>query len=302
MRVLVTGGSGFLGKRLNLYKPDWIYISSKDYDLTSSIKTKQMFRNIKPDAVVHLAARVGGIKDNAENQALFYYQNVMMNTNIIHEAYLAGIPRVLSSLSTCAFPDKLEHYPFSEKDFHKGSPTETNFSYGYSKRMLHVQSVAYRKQYGMNYSTFCPSNLYGPQDHFGSSSSHFVAALVHKFANLCDNKVIELWGTGTPLRQQLYVDDLCEIIPILLERHNSDIPLIVAPNENLSVHKMSQIITEVDKKRSVSFTFNGKLDGQYRKDGDNSMFLDLVGGYNFTSFREGIDKTYKWYIENTEEQ
>jgi len=302
MKVLVTGGSGFLGKRLKMREPTWQYVSSKDYDLINPIEVKQMFKEIRPDAVVHLAARVGGIKDNAENQALFYYQNVMMNTNIIHEAYLAGIPRVLSSLSTCAFPDKLEHYPFSEKDFHKGSPTETNFSYGYSKRMLHVQSVAYRKQYGMNYSTFCPSNLYGPQDHFGSSSSHFVAALVHKFANLCDNKVIELWGTGTPLRQQLYVDDLCEIIPILLERHNSDIPLIVAPNENLSVHKMSQIITEVDKKRSVSFTFNGKLDGQYRKDGDNSMFLDLVGGYNFTSFREGIDKTYKWYIENTEEQ
>ena len=302
MKVLVTGGSGFLGKRLKMREPTWQYVSSKDYDLINPIEVKQMFKEIRPDAVVHLAARVGGVKDNAENQALFYYQNVMMNTNIIHEAYLAGIPRVLSSLSTCAFPDKLEHYPFSEKDFHKGSPTETNFSYGYSKRMLHVQSVAYRKQYGMNYSTFCPSNLYGPQDHFGSSSSHFVAALVHKFANLCDNKVIELWGTGTPLRQQLYVDDLCEIIPILLERHNSDIPLIVAPNENLSVHKMSQIITEVDKKRSVSFTFNGKLDGQYRKDGDNSMFLDLVGGYNFTSFREGIDKTYKWYIENTEEQ
>jgi len=302
MKVLVTGGSGFLGKRLKMCEPTWQYVSSKDYDLINPIEVKQMFKEIRPDAVVHLAARVGGIKDNAENQALFYYQNVMMNTNIIHEAYLAGIPRVLSSLSTCAFPDKLEHYPFSEKDFHKGSPTETNFSYGYSKRMLHVQSVVYRKQYGMNYSTFCPSNLYGPQDHFGSSSSHFVAALVHKFANLCDNKVIELWGTGTPLRQQLYVDDLCEIIPILLERHNSDIPLIVAPNENLSVHKMSQIITEVDKKRSVSFTFNGKLDGQYRKDGDNSMFLDLVGGYNFTSFREGIDKTYKWYIENTEEQ
>ena len=302
MKVLVTGGSGFLGKRLKMCEPTWQYVSSKDYDLINPIEVKQMFKEIRPDAVVHLAARVGGIKDNAENQALFYYQNVMMNTNIIQEAYLAGIPRVLSSLSTCAFPDKLEHYPFSEKDFHKGSPTETNFSYGYSKRMLHVQSVAYRKQYGMNYSTFCPSNLYGPQDHFGSSSSHFVAALVHKFANLCDNKVIELWGTGTPLRQQLYVDDLCEIIPILLERHNSDIPLIVAPNENLSVHKMSQIITEVDKKRSVSFTFNGKLDGQYRKDGDNSMFLDLVGGYNFTSFKEGIEKTYKWYIENTKEQ
>ena len=301
MKVLVTGGSGFLGKRLKIYKPDWIYISSKDYDLTNTKETKRMFEDIRPDAVVHLAARVGGIKDNVENQALFFYQNVMMNTNIIHEAYLSGVSRVLSSLSTCAFPDKLEHYPFSEKDFYKGTPTETNFSYGYSKRMLHVQSVAYRKQYGMNYSAFCPSNLYGPGDHFGDEGSHFVASLVHKFANFCDNKIIDLWGTGMPLRQQLYVDDLCEIIPLLLEKHNSDIPLIVAPNENLSIREMSQAITEVENNKSVSFTFNGKLDGQYRKDGDNSMFLDLVGGYNFTSFKEGIEKTYKWYIENLKE-
>ena len=301
MKVLVTGGSGFLGRRLKLYKPDWIYTSSKDYDLTKTLEVKQMFKDIKPDAVVHLAARVGGIKDNAENQALFYYQNVMMNTNVVHEAYLAGIPRVLSSLSTCAYPDKLEHYPFSEKDFHKGMPTETNFSYGYSKRMLHVQSAAYRKQYGMNYSTFCPSNLYGPQDHFGDERSHFVASLVHKFANFCDNEVIELWGTGMPLRQQLYVDDLCEILPMLLEKHNSDVPLIVAPKENLSIFKMSQILADIQNDKTISFKFNGRLDGQHRKDGDNSMFLDLVGDYNFTSFREGIDKTYKWYIENTKE-
>jgi|TARA_Y100000310_G_scaffold56929_1_gene52196 GDP-L-fucose synthase len=302
MKVLVTGGSGFLGKRLKLYKPDWIYISSKNYDLISSIETKQMFRDIKPDAVIHLAARVGGIKDNAENQALFYYQNVMMNTNVIHEAYLAGVPRVLSSLSTCAFPDKLDHYPFFEKDFHKGSPTETNLSYGYSKRMLHVQSVAYRKQYGMNYSTFCPSNLYGPEDHFGNECSHFVASLIHKFTNICNNKTIVLWSTGSPLRQQLYVDDLCEIIPMLLEKHNSDIPLIVAPNENLSIREMSQIMADIHNDKTVFFRFNGKLDGQYRKDGDNSMFLNLVGGYNFTSFREGIEKTYEWYVESLKEQ
>ena len=302
MRVLVTGGSGFLGKRLKLYKPDWIYTSSKDCDLTKTLEVKHMFRNIKPDAVVHLAARVGGIKDNTENQALFYYQNVMMNTNIIHEAYLSDTPRVLSALSTCAFPDKLEHYPFSEEDFYKGAPTKTNFSYGYSKRMLHVQSVAYRKQYGMNYSTFCPSNLYGPEDHFGDEYSHFIASLIHKFANFCDNRRIDLWGTGMPLRQQLYIDDLCEIIPILLDKHNTDIPLIVAPNENLSIRDMSQILADFHSDKTIVFKFNGKLDGQYRKDGDNSLFLDLIGGYDFTSFREGIEKTYKWYIENLKEQ
>ncbi len=298
--VLVTGGSGFLGKRLQRIRPDWNYISSKQCDLTKSQKVREMLNDLRPDAVVHLAARVGGIKDNVKNQADFYYLNTMMNSNIIHESHLIGVDRILSSLSTCAFPDTVDSFPFAEENFFDGPPTKTNFSYGMTKRMLHVSSVAYRNQYNRNYSTFCPSNLYGPEDHFNSEASHFIAALVHKVATAMDKDTINLWGTGSPLRQQLYVDDLCGIIPILVENHNSDIPLIVAPDENYSILEMArQLSTQSGKKLTLSF--NGELDGQFRKDGNNRRLKEIIGSFEFTKFKDGIIKTYEWYLENINE-
>jgi len=297
MNVLVTGGSGFLGKRLRLQQPDWTYVSSKDCDLTSDKCVCELFEDTKPEAVLHLAGRVGGIKDNIENPADFYYTNTMMNTNVIHQAYKAGINRVLSSLSTCAFPEDVEMFPFKEGKLFSGPPAETNFSYGMTKRMLHVASNAYRKQYGMNYSTFSPSNLYGPGDHFGKEQSHFIASLIHKVAAAENGGNIELWGSGLPLRQQLYVDDLCELIPTLVREHNSDVPLIVAPSENISILEMARILTkQIDK--NVGICFNGKMDGQFRKDGDNRQLMKMIGYYEFTLFKEGIKKTYDWYIQN----
>ena len=296
-KVLVTGGSGFLGKRLKLYKPNWIYLSSSDCDLLNLNETIEYFNKLKPNAIVHLAARVGGIKDNINKQADFCFQNMSINTNVIHAAHLAGINRVLSSLSTCAFPDKVSKYPFGEDQLFNGPPAISNFSYGMTKRMLHVNSVSYRKQYDRNYSTFCPSNIYGPQDHFNEDASHFVAALVHKVSVAEDDDTIKLWGTGKPMRQQLYVDDLCKIIPILLEKHNSDVPIIVAPHENLTIKEMSNsLIKKIDK--CVKIEFNGNMDGQFRKDGNNLELINLIGDFKFTSFKDGIKKTFNWYLEN----
>lgn len=297
MKVLVTGGSGFLGTRLSISKPDWIYVSSRDCDLTDQKAIKELLNDLKPSAILHLAARVGGIKDNAENQADFYYLNTMINVNILNEAHNANINRVLSSLSTCAFPDKVSNYPFTESDFFSGPPAKTNFSYGMTKRMLHVASMSYQKQYNRNYSTFCPSNIYGPGDHFDNENSHFVASLVSKVANAKDGDTISFWGTGKPMRQQLYVDDLCDIMPKLLNEHNTDCPLIVAPDENLTIKKMVDTLVEYSGK-DLKVTFNGKLDGQYRKDGSNQKLRDILPDYEFTSFYSGIIKTYKWYLEN----
>ena len=294
--VLVLGGSGFLGRRLSFFKPEWHYLSSKDCDLTNSIETAELFQDIKPKAVLHLAARVGGIKDNVAHQADYYYQNTMINTNVIHQAYLNGVERLLAALSTCAYPDKLPIYPFTEENFLQGPPAYTNLSYGYSKRMLHIQCQAYRRQYGVNYSTFCPTNIYGRGDHFDSLSSHFVAALITKVAKAKDGDIIKLWGTGAPLRQQLYVDDLCEIIPMLLEKHNSVEPLIVAPNENLSIQEMTYaLISQVHK--NIEVMYNDNLDGQFRKDGSNQKLKELIGNYKFTKFKDGVLKTYNDYTQ-----
>tara|TARA_R110002074_G_scaffold287306_1_gene458994 strand:- start:44 stop:940 length:897 start_codon:yes stop_codon:yes gene_type:complete len=294
MRVLVTGGTGFLGKRLSKIRPDWNYVSSSDYDLTEPKSCKKMYEDLRPDAVIHLAAKVGGIKENKEKQADFYYQNNMINTNVIHEAYKFGVKRVLSALSTCAFPNVMINYPFTEKDILSGPPADSNLSYGFTKRGLFIQSTSYRDQYGLNYSCFCPSNIYGPSDNFDVDSSHFVPALVRKLFLMSDGEEIEFWGDGTPLRQQMYVDDLVRIIPILLEKHNSDIPLIVAPKENLSIKDMIDVGISVSGKK-VSPKFNGKYKGQYRKDGCNKELLKMIGEFQFTTFEQGMRKTYDWY-------
>jgi GDP-L-fucose synthase len=297
MKVLVTGGSGFTGTHLKYIKPDWIYVSSQDYDLTSEGDTKKMFQEIKPDAVVHLAAKTGGIMANVENPASFYYVNTVINTNVIHQAYKSGVKRLLGALSTCAFPDVLEKYPFEERDIFSGPPTETNLSYGYSKRSMLVQILSYRKQYGLDYSCFCPSNIYGPGDNFNLSDSHFVSALIRKYVESPSGGNIELWGRGNELRQQLYIGDLANIIPMLLENHHSDVPIIVAPNENLSTLEMFNILSSVvDKNLKVKFTNN--FIGQFRKDGSNKRLLELIGDYRFTSFKDGIKKTYDWYCLN----
>jgi GDP-L-fucose synthase len=299
MKVLVTGGTGFVGQSLQKVKPDWIYVGSNDIFLLNQQQTFDYIERLKPDMIVHLAATVGGIKVNNEYPERFFYENVTMNMNVISSAVELKIPRVLSAISVCAFPDVVEHYPFEESDLHDGAPAETNLSYGYSKRLLVVHSNACRKQYGFNYSTFAPSNLYGPGDDFDFETSHFVSAMIRKVYEAKDGDTIEFWGSGNPLRQQLYVDDLAKIIPLLLEKHNTNIPLIVAPYENLSIKEMINMLLEVTN-RDVKITFNGNLDGQFRKDGNNQQLMKLIGDFEFTSFRDGVKKTYDWYVKENE--
>jgi len=294
MCVLVTGGSGFVGTRLKRIKPEWIYISSQEYNLLDPVAVRAMYTKYQPEAVLHLAARVGGIKDNANHQVEYFEQNVLMNLNVVRGAYEAKVPRLLAALSTCAFPDVVTKYPFTEKDIFNGPCAETNFSYGYSKRLLHALVLAYRKQYGLNYSTFSPSNVYGPGDHFGDEGAHFVPSLISKVSRLQDGDTLELWGTGAPLRQQMYVDNLCEIIPLLLKKHNGPAPLIVSPPENLSIDEMAKILIS-QLNIHLNIRYNKELDGQYRKDGSNSELLKVIGSYQFTTFEEGIEETYNWY-------
>ena len=294
MVVLVTGGSGFVGTRLKKQNPNWTFLSSRDCDLTDYSSVHDMFISEKPDAILHLASKVGGIKENSTKQAEFYDTNTYINTNVLKAAHNAGINRVLSCLSTCAYPDVVSTYPFVEEDILSGPPAKTNFTYGYTKRALLVQTNAYRQQYGVNYSTFCPSNIYGPNDNFNLDSSHFVPAMIRKVHEAKEGDTVEFWGTGSPLRQQLYVDDLIGIIPFLLKSHNTDVPIIISPDQNLSIKEMVEIfLNNIEK--NVKIVFNDKLDGQYRKDGSNKKFKELYGDFEFTKFENGVLKTYEWY-------
>jgi len=294
-KILVTGGSGFLGKRLKSFYPNWIYISSSQFDLKDSRQTDDCIDSFKPDSVIHLASKVGGIKYNVENQASIFHENTLINTNILNSCKKFQIKRVLSCLSTCAFPNVLSSYPFTEEEILNGEPPPTNAAYAETKRGLYIYSNALRDQYGLNYSCFTPCNLFGPEDHFGSENSHFIASLINKVSKCADAETLEFWGSGNAMRQHLYVDDLCKIIPILLERHNTNLPLIVAPDENLSIREILKI-AQKSLPKNFSFEFNNKFGGQIRKDGCNKELKKLAPEIEFTSFKEGLIKTYNWYI------
>jgi len=295
-RILVTGGSGFIGSAIKKISPGLIFMSSNDCDITDKDQLYKYLKKVKPDAIIHLAARVGGIQDSHYNQAEFLYLNNLINTNIIHQAYIAGVKRVLSCLSTCCFPDFSDHYPMVESDLLKGEPQESNYGYAFAKRMLYLQSKYYSECYGVKYNTFSPSNIYGENNHSDDDKSHFIASLIKKFINASEDEELVFWGTGRPLRQHLYVHDLAEIIIILLEKHNSDLPLIVAPSENFSILEHINIMKKITNK-NIKIKFNGKLDGQFRKDGSNTELIKLIGKYNFTKLQDGLAKTYKWYLD-----
>ena len=293
-RVLVTGGSGFIGTAMKKYKPNWIYMSSTDCDITDKDRFYDFLMDTKPDAIIHLAARVGGIKDSVNNQAEFLYLNNLININVIHQAYRAGITRVMSCLSTCCFPDVCDSYPMNEGHLMIGEPTETNYGYAYAKRILFLQSKYYSECYGVNYNCFTPSNIYGPNNSFDNDTSHFISSMIKKFCNSKDGDVLTFWGTGAPLRQHLYVDDLAEIITLLLPVHHGSLPIVVAPDENYSIKEHLEICKRV-KNKDVKIGFNGLLDGQYRKDASNKELKKLIGEYKFTSLEDGLLQTALWY-------
>jgi len=324
--VLVLGGTGFLGKNLQKVRPDWIYVGRTSFvengiecsledlktayvgnetDYTDIHTVGNLIGVFNPDAVINLAGDVGGIAYNNVNQLSIFENNIMMNTNIIKVCRELEIERVLSCLSTCAFPDCTPACPMSEDDLFWASdqwqdtqnahPYKGHTGYGWAKRMLHIHTeLAREAEY--NYSTFAPSNLYGPHDHMGEIASHFVAALIHKVHKAKDE--LRLYGDGKALRQFLYAPDLAGLIPTLLEKHNSGSPLIVAPEENLSIDEMARIALKVVEK-DVKIKYSGEHAGQHRKDCSNSRLKKLLNDdVIFTSFEEGFRETYNWYLEN----
>jgi GDP-L-fucose synthase len=327
-KVLVLGGTGFLGKNLQEIRPDWIYLGRKafiengvecDYqqysgpvDYTEMACIYGVLSLFKPDAVINLVADVGGIAYNKENQLSIYENNILMNTNILKACREKHIGRVLSSLSTCAWPDMdSSMYPTDEGTLFGASielpyaarlpaishPFEGHMGYGWSKRMMQVHTELIRKE-GLNYSTFAPTNLYGPHDHMGEDNgSHFVAALVHKISELSHNQSLKLMGDGQARRQFMYAPDLAGIIPQLLEHHNGGEPVVVAGIENLSINEMAEKSLKVlDKKNGIEYS--GEHTGQHRKDCQSPLLEKIIGEQSFTSFEEGFKKTYRWYKHN----
>ena len=289
-RILVTGGSGLVGKHLKDILPDAVYISSKDFDLTDINRVDAMLDFFRPKVVIHLAARVGGILDNIEHPVDYLEENILMNTNILKKCHEFNVDRGISILSTCIYPDIVDTYPMVEEDLFNGPPTPTNFSYGFAKRCMAAHIDSYVKQYDKKWSYLIPCNLYGEYDKYEEHHSHFVSSLIKKIYE--SNGEIELWGTGKPLRQFMYGGDLARIIKYMID---NDVVgnFNVSPKEVYSIDEIANIGKKACKKDKIAVNYdNTKPDGQFRKDVDSSKLLSVFKEFKFTTLEEGISKVY----------
>jgi len=290
VKILVTGGSGLVGKHLNDILPEAIYISSKDYDLTDLQQVKDMMNEYKPNSVIHLAARVGGIVDNINYPVDYLEENVLMNTNVLKACHEFNVEKVIAILSTCIYPDVVETYPMREEDLFNGPPTETNFSYGFAKRCMAAHIDSYRKQYDKKWSYLIPCNLYGEYDKYEEHHSHFVSALIKKIYEA--NESIELWGTGKPLRQFMYGGDLARVIKYMIDKDVVG-SFNVAPEWVHSINDLAEIGKKACLKEKLVVNYDStKPDGQFRKDVDSSKLLSVLKDFEFTSLEKGIKKVY----------
>ena len=290
MKILVTGGSGMVGKHLQEIIPDAIYISSKQGDLRDIKYTSWLFSCYEPDVVIHLAAKVGGIQDNIKYPADYFDDNVLINTNVLKSCHKYNVKQFIGIISTCAYPDVVSSYPMTEKDLFSGPPAKTNFSYGFAKRSLAVQIEAYNKQYGTNYSYLIPSNLYSEHDDFTNEPKmHFITALLHKIKN--SKGTIELLGDGTPLRQFMYAGDFARVIKKVIDKNITESFNVACP-ENYSIDKMARIcLEELGFDYKINY-LNNNLNGQYRKDVSSEKMMSLLPDFKFTSFNKGIKHVY----------
>jgi GDP-L-fucose synthase len=295
MKILVTGGSGMVGRFYKEIEPNAIFLSSKDCDLTDIKQVMETWEKYMPDVVIHLAARVGGIIDNIQHPAEYYEQNVLINTNVLIASRKIGVKRLIAILSTCIYPDSSLVYPMPENLLHDGPPTKTNFSYGYAKRSLAVHIDAYNQEYGTKYQYLIPCNLYGEYDKYGENS-HFVAALIKKIYTAKKNQESELnlFGTGKPLRQFMYGGDLAYVIKYCLDNDIYD-NINVATEENYSIKEIAEIaINIIGEGKIIGINFDAtKPDGQFRKDVSIDNLKRLIPDFKATTLFDGINKTIK---------
>jgi GDP-L-fucose synthase len=297
-KIIITGGSGMVGKHLQEIMPNAKYLSSKEYNLTCEKHVAQMFFIERPNIIVHLAAKVGGIIDNINKPAEYFVDNVLMNTLLIQYAHIHKVERFIGILSTCIFPDVVENYPMKEEDLHLGPPTSTNFSYGYAKRCQAVQIDAYNKQYGTNFNYITPCNLYGEFDKTGENS-HFVASLIKKIILAKRNKEskIILFGIGAPLRQFMYAQDLAKIIKHCIDNDITE-SFNVATPENYSIDQIAKIALKACGADNLEIIYDPtKPDGQFRKDVSIEKMKKIIPNFQFTPLYDGIKTTYKHWVD-----
>jgi GDP-L-fucose synthase len=303
-RVAVTGGAEFLGSHLveELRRKETgevVVPRKKDYDLVERDACRRLVRDARPELVLHLAARVGGIGANRENPGSFFFDNLMMGVQLIEECRLAGVEKVVTLGTICSYP-KFTPVPFREDEVWNGYPEETNAPYGLAKKMLLVQGQSYRQQYGMNVVHLLPVNLYGPRDNFDPSSSHVIPALIKKCQDALDSGAgtIDVWGTGKASREFLFVEDAARGIAMAAEAYDGAEPVNLGAGFEIQIRDLVELIARLMGFRGEIRFDPEKPDGQPRRSLDTSRAERLFGFRATTSFEEGLERTIEWYRQS----
>lgn len=311
--ILVTGGSGLVGKALQHVidtepvdsrfgkKPGekWIFTGSSDADLRDPTQTTELFEKYKPTHVIHLAAFVGGLFKNMKYKLTFLRDNLLINENVLHASYLHNV-KLISCLSTCVFPDRVS-YPLNEEKVHDGPPHQSNFGYAYAKRLVDVQNHAYHEQYGCNFTSAIPTNVFGPHDNFDLEDSHVIPGLIHKcYLAKTNGTPFVVSGTGKPLRQFIYSHDLAKLFIWMLREYNDVEPIIlsVGENEEVSIKEIADSIVKYIGFEGECTFDTSKSDGQFRKPASNEKLLGLMGDFEFTPFQTALETSVKWFVDN----
>lgn len=303
-RLAVTGGKGFLGNHLIRKLADYgcrtiDIVDLPEYNLTHPADIRRMFETLRPDVVIHLAAKVGGIGFNQEKPAELFYDNLIMGVQLMHEAYLHKIEKFVALGTICAYP-KFTPVPFQEKDIWNGYPEETNAPYGLAKKMMLVQSQAYRQQYGFNSIFLLPVNLYGPGDNFDPRSSHVIPALIKKCFDALDSRseTLDVWGTGRATREFFYVEDAATAICMAADSYEKSEPVNIGAGFEISIKDLTELIARLAGFSGKIVWDASKPDGQPRRLLDTSKALKEFGFQASTDFTTGLKKTIDWYRIN----
>ena len=300
-RVVVTGGAGFLGARVvdALVRrgcPPPVVPRSHEHDLRREADIVRLLEAARPDMVIHLAAVVGGIGANRENPGRFFYDNLMMGAQLMEQARLFGVAKLVAIGTVCSYP-KFAPVPFREDDLWNGYPEETNAPYGLAKKMLLVQSQAYREQYDFKSIFLLPVNLYGPGDNFDPRTSHVIPAMIRKIdeAKRAGRDQVVLWGDGTPTREFLYVEDAAEAIAAAAEHYDGVEPVNVGAGQEISIKELVELIARLTGFTGRIVWDASKPDGQPRRMLDTSRAATSFGFVAKTSFEQGLQRTIEWY-------
>jgi GDP-L-fucose synthase len=303
-RIVVTGGAGFLGsfvvEQLRARGATRIVVPrSREYDLVDITAVRRLYDDARPDLVIHLAAQVGGIGANLKNPGKYFYDNLMMGVQLIDEGRRRGLGKLVATGTICAYP-KFAPVPFREDDLWNGYPEETNAPYGLAKKMLLVQSQAYREQYGFNSTVVFPVNLYGPRDNFDPESSHVIPAMIRKIDRAVQDGASEvvLWGDGSPTREFLYVEDAAEGILAACERHDGSEPINLGSGEEIRIRDLAALIGRLMEFRGTFVYDTSKPNGQPRRQLSVERARQLLGWTASTGFEQGLEKTIAWWKAN----